>query len=366
MASIERRNSGWRVRWRDVDGRARCRQCPDKRAALRLAADVEEQKARGHRWEARDSNPLPTLYDAVEAYLVDVKRRRSAQTVKITKTALLRFLGWVEAKAGRTTPRVDIFSRSLLSEFFGYLTDEGLGMATRVGYAGHVNRLWAWVEAEHEGQVARPRPLELPTVPKAHAVAPTWEEMDRVIGEASPESLRRVLIVQRCTGLRVGQVLRLDWQDFDLETRKLHIRPELGKTASERAGRTVPIAPALLPVLKAWGPLPEGSVVGKGYIHNTDAAQAWTAAGVHPRKWQRRSTHAFRKGFVSGLRKAGADPDGVEYLVGHTLDMVGVYTDPDALQLLEAVALVPEVAAHLYADQEAPLAEVIRLRKGTS
>lgn len=44
---------------------------------------------------------------------------------------------------------------------------------------------------------------------------------------------------------------------------------------------------------------------------------------------------------MSELRRAGADPDVVEVLVGHSLGLRGVYTDPDALPMREAVGLIP-------------------------
>ena len=138
----------------------------------------------------------------------------------------------------------------------------------------------------------------------------------------------------------------------------------MGRIPAEGARTYVPAAQALVPVLKVWVPLPEGPVVGKTSVRNADVALAWRAAAVDPRKWRRRSTHAFRKGFVSGLRKAGADPDAVEFLVGHTLGLVGVYTDPEALPLLEAVRLVPEVPEGLYRAEAVKLAEVVRLPVG--
>ena len=78
------------------------------------------------------------------------------------------------------------------------------------------------------------------------------------------------------------------------------------------------------------------------------------------RQRRRRSPHAFRKGVISGLRKAGAAPDAVEFLVGHTFGSVGVYTDPDGLPLAEAVDMVPEVPEGLYRD-EVFAAEVVVL-----
>ena len=81
--------------------------------------------------------------------------------------------------------------------------------------------------------------------------------------------------MERSTGLRVGQVLRLEWQDFDLDALRQHVRPELGKSRAEKAGRYIPAAPTLLPVLKVRVPLHGGLIAGKTYLRNTDFVQAW-------------------------------------------------------------------------------------------
>ncbi len=53
--------------------------------------------------------------------------------------------------------------------------------------------------------------------------------------------------------------------------------------------------------------------------------------------------HCFRKGFVSGLKRFGADDEAVEVLVGHSLGLRGIYTDPDAQPLKAAIKLVPAI-----------------------
>ena len=58
------------------------------------------------------------------------------------------------------------------------------------------------------------------------------------------------------------------------------------------------------------------------------------------------------------------DPNVVEFLVGHTLSIVAVCTDPDSLPLAEAVALVLEVPERLYRDDDGEIAEVVRLHVG--
>ena len=57
----------------------------------------------------------------------------------------------------------------------------------------------------------------------------------------------------------------------------------------------------------------------------------------------RSSTHLFRKAFVANLRRAGADADAVEQLVGHKLGGVKEhYLNLDDL-MVAAVGLVPPI-----------------------
>ena len=53
--------------------------------------------------------------------------------------------------------------------------------------------------------------------------------------------------------------------------------------------------------------------------------------------------HAFRKGFKSGLLRAGAPPDAVDHLQGHVISgSRGRYIDPMvAYDLVEVVGRVP-------------------------
>ena len=367
MASIKKAaHSKYRVRWREGGrgSRNRTRTVSTYAAAKALKLEVEAAKELGRVWTPASAIPVPDLEDVFAAYIRDLQAR--GLYVKTLITGLDRFVGHLRDGRPRGSLRVDELTRQSLVDFVARLRGEQKSASTVAHYVGAVQRAWAWAAENEawEGQVPTPRKVKVPPIIPQRTIAPTWDELDRVIDAALPEALRRALLLQRCTGLRIGQVLRLDWSDFDLEEGRLHVRPELGKSRAEKAGRHVPVAPALLPVLRAWGPLPEGLIVSKTCVRNADLAQAWKAAGVDPRKWQRRSTHAFRKGFVSGLRKADADPDAVEFLVGHTLGIVGVYTDPDSLPLAEAVAMVPEVPEHLYRDQDGPLAAVVRLHAG--
>jgi len=69
--------------------------------------------------------------------------------------------------------------------------------------------------------------------------------------------------------------------------------------------------------------------------------EAWAKTEANAAVFAGRPNHAFRKGFVSGLARAGVDREVRQYLVGQSTGLSGIYTDPDSLPLREAVAKVP-------------------------
>ena len=75
----------------------------------------------------------------------------------------------------------------------------------------------------------------------------TSEEAERKLFEAASPHLRGVLTAMLETCCRPGEILSLQWQDVDLETRELTIRAEKAKT---RRARRLPISSRLLAVLK--------------------------------------------------------------------------------------------------------------------
>ena len=151
----------------------------------------------------------------------------------------------------------------------------------------------------------------------------------------------------RFTGLRVHQAMHIDWRDIDLTNATLRVRPELGKTKQEMRGRVVPLSPHFVEILGGWGER-EGYVVksnrrGKRerIARPRDMDRAWTRGGARTEAWKGSPHHSFRDGFVSGLKKLGADDEAVEHLIGHSLRLRERYLDADALPLRHAVGLIP-------------------------
>ncbi|MCG8557376.1 MAG: site-specific integrase [Proteobacteria bacterium] len=71
-----------------------------------------------------------------------------------------------------------------------------------------------------------------------------------------PEPCRVAFAVGALAGLRTGEILGLEWQDVDLEARRLHVRQQvqdgrLGPVKDDDA-RVVPILKSLSPILSEW------------------------------------------------------------------------------------------------------------------
>lgn len=355
MATITKRGDTYLVRWYGVHGDRRARSCPTRRSAEQLGRTVEEEKANGRDWEPPRTGAR--LEDVVSAYLKHVARAKRPKTLETYSYQALSFVAFV----GPDESAANAFSRRTMGDYYD---DLGARMteSSRQQYIQAAQRLWEWAHDSDEfgDDVGRVRTLEMRGIDATPTVAPTWAECDRCIAELDPKTgAYRAAIIMRYTGLRVSQACGLVFADLDATAKTLRIRGELGKTNAERAGRIMPASPHLVSAVTSWGGQPTDRIAGAQQVENA-IRLAWTKSGVRVEAYKGRPDHAFRKAFVSELHRAGADSDAVEYLVGHSSGIRGVYTDPSALPLASAVALVSQIRITAGSDN------VVALRKRTT
>lgn len=286
-------------------------------------------------------------------YVRDRRRARAQGTALGIARALDVFLRWLRARQPTGTLMPELLTRSLLADYYDAtatgLHDRPRRLETRRRLVQAVERFWAWAW-EHDlygARVPRPRRLELPSQPRDATIAPTWDEMDRCLLAAQGWH-RQLAVVLRCTGLRVQQAMGLRWDDLDLRNALLRVRGDLGKSRWERAGRIVPVSRHLVAEVQTWDRVDAWLVPccrrpgpREREARGRDMARAWRRTGVREEVWRQRPDHAFRRGVISGLIALGAHREAVEYLVGHSQGIRGLYTDPSALPLRQAVELVP-------------------------
>jgi integrase len=176
-----------------------------------------------------------------------------------------------------------------------------------------------WAEEE---ELAGPNPIARFKCPRGEdekMVPPSPAEVRRILAVAPPHILRAVLL-SFYLGVRVGasELFRIGWEHVDLERGVVHVRSARKNKAV--AWREVGIAPALAPLLAAWGdkdawtgPLVhyEGHAIG----HMRRAwATTLAAAGIT----RPMTPYSLRHAFATYALEGGADIGALAKVMGHS------------------------------------------------
>jgi integrase len=203
---------------------------------------------------------------------------------------------------------------------------------------------------------------EIPYAPKVKQLRVTladfqflsFEETERFLRAAAPE-WRAFLVTALKTGLRVGELLALRWEDLDLVAGRIVVRRTLwhDQEGTPKGGRNreVPLSDEAVATLQAHrhlkGPYVFCERDGKRLNHNRvkDVVPRTCArAGLA----KRLTTHDLRHTFASHLVMRGVALKAVQELLGHaTIDMTMRYAHlspdvkRDAVQVLDRPPMRP-------------------------
>lgn len=208
--------------------------------------------------------------------------------------------------------------------------------------------------------------LSLPAIPRLERIPWSPAERDAFLA-AHPEPL---WIAAAFTGLRLGELLGLRWEDVDLDRRVLVVRHSLTRLPSSgrgtryeltepktpRSRRTVPLLPVVVESLRTLrkARLAESPVAGaidQGLVFATPAGSPLDAAAVSRRFRElveasglpRIRLHDLRHGFASDLIASGVDLATVGSILGHsnigtTVDVYGHLTEGHKRAAVERLA----------------------------
>jgi len=146
---------------------------------------------------------------------------------------------------------------------------------------------------------------------------------------------KALILTLAYTGMRKGELLRLQVGDIDFERRVILIRQGKG-----RKDRVIPMVDRIVVPLRsqcngrsAQGKVFEGLNARSTYRVVTSLARACGLDRLHP--------HSLRHYFATQLVERGANLRDVQMLLGHeSLETTAVYLDVSAQRLAEAVALL--------------------------
>jgi integrase len=166
-------------------------------------------------------------------------------------------------------------------------------------------------------------------------------EQEALYLEIAPEPLRSVALVLLDTGLRMGELLTLDWADVRMEPppRSMfgYLTVRSGKSKNSKS-RNVPLTARVTQFLKSVGPKSSGLV----FSRRDGRPLCQTYLNEQARKLRRLlklpadlTPHAFRHTFGTRLGESGADAFTIMKLMGHssiTISQRYVHPTPEAVE----------------------------------
>ena len=181
--------------------------------------------------------------------------------------------------------------------------------------------------------------LKFPESEKQELEVYTKEEQKKLIAwvKENPSNLAFGIIIALATGMRIGEICALRWQDVDLDRGIIHVRGTLERVLDIERGtgtkllmsspksrssrRDIPILPSVLKTMKAYAKIsrPDYFVLSgapkpaEPRTFRNSVNEMMAKAGVRRLKF-----HGLRHSFATSMIAAGADLKTTSAILGHS------------------------------------------------
>jgi len=284
--------------------------------------------------------PLSSVWKIYQEWCV-CKGRKASKSIDVGRRNLLsRFIEWA---APQKVVDVDDVTVAVTRNYIASLRASGLSNKTLRNYAQYLSAIWRGM-AQMVGDLPNPW---LAACPDKDGSSLRREAFSREQEAAVLDAARKIghdwylaSMVARWTGLRYGDVARLDWAQIDLASRCISVTPS--KTAKHGVRVVLPVSDALLDALRS---VPEdrreGFLLPEHAMHypmpmDVPFSDALRSAGLDTKRF---TFHSWRHTFRTRLSDAGVADDLARRLGGWTnLGMAAHYDHAERLgDLLGAV-----------------------------
>ena len=320
-----------------------------KAQALRAAYELAEQLERGE-GRPRDSHTL--IQDLAEQYMTECRGRgRAPKTVVKYQGQLNRFTAWCQSQGVR---KAKMFSPDDLFAYRTYLSEAcRLSDKSIYGETVLLKQLFKW--AEKTGRLSR-NALALLRFDKVKSrLQPcyTIEQVELLLANAEPWAVP-MFATLAYTGIRIGELQQLQWEDVDFEGNVLHIRRggSSGRTKN-RQDRLIPIHGSKLKPLLQTLPrssqlvflMPNGSKVNPKSLLRYLKRLCGDCGFKNPQQYK---VHTFRHFFASYCAQQNRSYKYVLAWMGHSssdiLDLYFKINDREAQRAMNDLSFCAENA----------------------
>ncbi len=220
----------------------------NKAQAVRAAYALAERLERGQEKVSDSRRTIPELADG---YYEHCQRRgRAKKTLVKYKGQLERFKNWCDSENIR---RARTFSPDDLFAYRTYLAEQ-CGLSAKSIYTETIviKQLFKW--ATKNGYLSRNlvEPVSFPKVKSPKQPCFTIEQVELLISNADPWAVP-IFAALAFTGMRIGELQQLRWEDVDLEHSVIHVnRGGSDGRPKDKEDRFIPVhAKKLRPMLQS-------------------------------------------------------------------------------------------------------------------
>ncbi|OGS20057.1 MAG: hypothetical protein A3J83_03545 [Elusimicrobia bacterium RIFOXYA2_FULL_40_6] len=246
------------------------------------------------------------------------KLHKSKATYKLDIAILKRFFSFISESCGILS---DITSEQI-EGFLQALGGEGLSNKTINNYLCQIKA--ALYQALKWNYIYKNPAVGINRLPYKRKRLPrflTNEELQDLLKEC-PAFLKNIVIFLSHTGLRIGELVNLEWRDVEIEKKLLHIQSKETWHPKDYEIRTIPLHEKLIPILKELKNSSKSKYVFssvEGYKLDSDnLRKRYLKKAALSAKLQGVGLHTFRHTFASHLAMAGADLVTLKELLGHS------------------------------------------------
>lgn len=380
MASIHRRPRSpyWHAAFRGPDGRLvlRSTKQTDRNKAMAMAIEFERAANLAKRGELVEAQAREIVADMMKRagadetlrtvsiteyfrhWLATKEARKSAGTAERYGTVVDRFLAGLGKRADR--PLTALVAKDV-DAFLNARLKQGISPSTA---CLDVKIIRTALKAAQDNQLIPTNPAKAVELPDAYSVERstfTAAEVNLLVDTAAGE-WKTLIMLGYFTGRRLGDCCRMTWDMVDLTKGTLTITDQ--KTKRHGGKETVPLHPDLLAHLEDIA----GKDTAERFIVPGIAAQSTTGRRGHSETFKaivrkagldlqavkgggnrmisKRSFHALRHSYVSGLHNNGVSEALAKAMTGHKSSAIHArYTHHELEPMREAIAKLPGLKA---------------------
>ena len=242
----------------------------------------------------------------------------SSATLRTYCGSFIQFLRHIEYRNPETVTQKDII------QFLGSLMERGLSATTGHSMVNGLQFYFHTVLGKHEYEFRLPRPKKekkLPTVL-------TMEECLRIFQVVDNPKHKLLLLIGYGAGLRVSEIVQLQWKDILFSEHKIHISNAKGKK-----DRMVMLPFSIVESLEIYRQLYNGKhYVFEGQFasepYSTGSVQQVMREALKKSGLEKKATvHTLRHSFATHLLESGTDIRYIQQFLGHSsIKTTTIYT----------------------------------------